>query len=126
MHRFPVQIRARPLEFFATRELEHNHGLSAFNTNFGESIVESEDPNTLYVLAETTIGFYESQDYNQIDLVHPFRPSGDEYVIEVDNSNPSMPSLFYEANIDSLERLDRDLMSRIDNRNSGDYYKKIM
>jgi hypothetical protein len=114
------------MEFFATRELEHNYGLSAFNTNFGESIVESEDPNTLYVLAETTIGVYESQDYNQMDLVHPFRPSGDEYVIEVDNSNPSMPSLFYEANIDSLERLDRDLMSRIENRDSGDYYKQIL
>lgn len=114
------------MEVFTTRELEREYGLKSFNTGFGESVFGSEEPNPCYVLSDLVIGVYESKDYDFSDKLNSFNASGEEYVVEVDNPEPTIPKFFLEGPRESVLRLDQELMRLIDSKSSPDYYKQII
>jgi hypothetical protein len=64
--------------------LEEEYDLQLFNTDIGEQLTENRDPEAVYVLSDLEIKLYESPEYGLIDLIHPFRPSGD-IIVEVDS-----------------------------------------
>jgi len=111
---------------FSYNFLEQEYDLRLFNTDFGRELTESRDPDVVYVLSDLEIRLYESPEYGLVDLIHPFRPSGD-IIVEVDSPEQTRGfEMFLDGTKDSFQKLDDGLMKRIESEGSKDYYKKIL
>lgn len=111
---------------YTPRFLQDEYNLRTFNTDFGREITESRDPDVEYSLSDLKIRVYESPEYSFIDLIHPFRPSGD-IIVELDNPDLARGyEMFLDGDIESLEELDKELMSQIESERSADFYKQIL
>ncbi len=101
------------------------YGFEPFNRSRGLKITEERTPEATYHIPEGEFDVY-SHEPSIGDLIHPFRPSGN-IIIEVSlNFGSYGHEMFLAGDDEQFEELDKDILNRLEEDRSPEYFKKIL